>query len=617
MLPSWPEDRFYSAGLNKHCVTAIRPPLNPLSADESAAADLFGPDDVEWAEQSEPAMASRDAVDGGELRIDGDELAGIDEPMLVQTPAGLPSPAQPTAIEIALHWLTHLPYRSWCRWCVSAKRRNAPHLRLPDHSREIPLLVADYCFVRNSRDDDVVTVFVGRLYPSRALVAIPCDVRGVDDYAVGRLAQFLRDCGVKRMVHMADQERSLGAMITSAMDLLSGSSEWAGAVRENSAVGESQSNGKAEAAVQAIEDQIRVMKAALESRLSVRIPSNHPGMKWMVEYAAVILNKYAVQPSGRTAYHDLHGKKISERLVEFGEIVLHFVPKKHRHKLDMRWGIGVYLGTTMATNESFIGLSNGTVIRCRAINRVRPDKRWSPDLIQKISGTPAEPRSPDDADIESFENPHANAGDGLRDSLEENASAKIGDHRRTKIHQKDIDDFKPSPQCPKCRAYVRKNMKIYDSASHTELCRARLYKLTEERVNKALAENPRGDIADPEPVGEPADFMENEIENPAVVGNDDGVDPSFDIVDEAVMDAAMSDDDMDAGDHPDSVQHGMDVDMLVAMGVEPVDAIRFVRKCMHHTAAVTFMEAYGRGGLSDEARKSSLNVTGLRATSLV
>ena len=189
---------------------------------------------------------------------------------------------------------------------------------------------------------------------------------------------FLRDCGVKRMVHMSDQERSLGAMITSAMNILSGSSDWAGAVRENSAVGESQSNGKAEAAVQAIEDQIRVMKAALESRLSARIPSNHPIMKWLVEYAAVILNKYAVQPSGRTAYHDLHGKRVSERLVEFGETVLHYVPKKHRHKLDMRWGIGVFLGTTMSTNESFIGLNNGTVIRCRAINRVRPDKTMEP-----------------------------------------------------------------------------------------------------------------------------------------------------------------------------------------------------------------------------------------------
>ena len=583
-------------------------------------ADLFGPDDGFADEQPEPAVASRDVGDGGELRIDDDDAVvdGSDEPMLVQAPAGLPSPSQPTAIEIALHWLTHLPYRSWCRWCVSAKRRNAPHLRLPDHSREIPLLVADYCFVRDSRDDDLLTVFVGRLYPSRAIVAIPCDVRGVDDYAVGRLAQFLRDCGVKRLVHMSDQERSLGAMITSAMDALSGSSDWAGAVRENSAVGESQSNGKAEAAVQAVEDQIRVMKAALESRLSARIPSQHPVMKWMVEYAAVILNKYAVQPSGRTAYHDLHGKRVSERLVEFGETVLHYVPKKHRHKLDMRWGIGVFLGTTMSTNESFIGLSNGTVIRCRAINRVRPDKRWSHDLIQKITGTPAEPRSPDDAEIEAFEDPHANAGDKLRDALEEDVSAKIGDHRRTKINKRDIAEFEPSPQCPKCRAYVSKNWKQYDSASHTELCRMRFYRLMEERSNKEMVDLAPADPAELHPADVAVDFIENELENPVPAANADGEDPPFNLVDDSVLDAAMQDDamDADAGDHPYAVQFGMDVDMLMSLGIEPAHAVRFANKCMRHTAAVTFMEAYGRGGLSDEARKSSFNIRGLRALDL-
>ena len=75
----------------------------------------------------------------------------------------------------------------------------------------------------------------------------------------------------------------------------------------------------------------------------------------------------------------------------------------------------------------------------------------------------------------------------------------------------------------------------------------------------------------------------------------------------------MTDDEGDARDHPMAEQHGMDIDMLMSMGVEPADAIRYVRKCMHHTAAVTFHEAYGRGGLSAEARKSPLNIKGLRS----
>ena len=133
--------------------------------------------------------------------------------------------------------------------CVSAKRQNAPHHALPGHSREIPLFVADYCYLRDARDDDLLTCLVGRLYPSRALVSIPCDTKGVDAYAVDRLSNFLKDSGVTRMVHMCDQEKPLDALILAAMDKLRGTSSWAGGVRERSAVGESQNNGKAEAAV--------------------------------------------------------------------------------------------------------------------------------------------------------------------------------------------------------------------------------------------------------------------------------------------------------------------------------------------------------------------------------
>ena len=63
--------------------------------------------------------------------------------------------------------------------------------------------------------------------------------------------------------------------------------EFAGGVPENSAVGESQSNGRAESAVQQVEDYVRTYKAALEARLGVRIQASHPVMMWMVEYASV------------------------------------------------------------------------------------------------------------------------------------------------------------------------------------------------------------------------------------------------------------------------------------------------------------------------------------------
>ena len=582
--------------------------------DEDAAADLFGPDegfDIEVG--TEPATPSRDMV-GEEERIDDNHELHMDEATVAQRPAGLTSPYTPTAEEVALHWLTHIPYRSWCKWCVSGKCNNTAHHQLPDHSREVPLLVADYCFLRDHKDQDVLTCLVGRLYPSRALIAIPCDVKGEDEYAVGRLVEFLRDCGITRMVYMCDQEPAIGAVIRAAVDQLRIQSTWVGAVKENSAVGESQSNGKAEAAIKCVEDQLRVMKGALESRISARIPSQHPILKWLVEYAAVVLNKYMINPSGHTAYHNLHGKRVSERIVEFGEVVLHYVPKKRRHKLDMRWAMGIFLGTKMSSNESYIGLSNGTVVRGRALTRVRPDKRWSADLIQKILGTPAKPLSSDETVVETFENPHDNAGDEQRDAMEGEVEVKHRASHRVAIQRSDIEEFGPSPNCPKCRAFTSKRDKPYRMNNHTEACRLRFYKLMEERDGKKiLREQPQPAAAEAEFPVDDADFgdqtpiaMDHQLDN-----NDD---PNFDFINESVIDDIMAED--DSGDHEPASQYGMDIDMLLALGVEPIEASRYVYKLMRHNAEKTFYEAYGRGGLTHEARKSHLNVKGLRALDL-
>ena len=58
------------------------------------------------------------------------------------------------------------------------------------------------------------------------------------------------------------------------------------------------------------------------------MPSNHPVAKWLIEYSANVLNKYAVQSTGRAAYDDLHGRKVTERIAEFGQVILHDIPRK-------------------------------------------------------------------------------------------------------------------------------------------------------------------------------------------------------------------------------------------------------------------------------------------------
>ena len=80
-------------------------------------------------------------------------------------------------------------------------------------------------------------------------------------------------------------------------------------VVENSPVGASASNRVVERAIQSVEAMTRVLKVALESRWQVRIPAKHAIIPWMIEYAALLLNRFEVGHDGKTAFELCKRKK--------------------------------------------------------------------------------------------------------------------------------------------------------------------------------------------------------------------------------------------------------------------------------------------------------------------
>ena len=112
-------------------------------------------------------------------------------------------------------------------------------------------------------------------------------------------------------------------------------------------MGESQSNGTIERAIQAIEGQIRTSKDHLETLYKEEIDTRHPILPWLVQYASAMLTRCEIGVDGRTAYERLKGKRFHKDLPMFGECV-HFKPLKDKGgkttKLQVRWHDGVYLG---------------------------------------------------------------------------------------------------------------------------------------------------------------------------------------------------------------------------------------------------------------------------------
>ena len=119
-------------------------------------------------------------------------------------------------------------------------------------------------------------------------------------------------------------------------------------------------------------------------RLKHRLPSAHPVTAWLAEHTAWVLNKFHLGEDGRTAYGRLHGREGHERVCEFGETIMWYVPKKLRSKLDQRWRYGIFLGRALGSDQNYIGVNSGEVVCARAIVRVVPNARWSYERISKV-----------------------------------------------------------------------------------------------------------------------------------------------------------------------------------------------------------------------------------------
>ena len=60
-------------------------------------------------------------------------------------------PANPSQQDLGDHRSSHIPYRSWCRWCVLGRGRGSKHVSGPDS--DIPVIGLDYFFITSNGVD--------------------------------------------------------------------------------------------------------------------------------------------------------------------------------------------------------------------------------------------------------------------------------------------------------------------------------------------------------------------------------------------------------------------------------------------------------------------------------
>ena len=467
--------------------------------------------------------ANDDEVVDRSLAVTGEPIIGTGKIIYDDTTGSgaldarpMPSPKGMSARQRAIHDITHLPYDPSCEICVSTRRPNTQHRTLKPSVRAVPLMVGDYAFPKHSDESEPLTLLVTRIYPFKIFFCCVIPGKGRNPLVVRRLERFIRECGLTHFTYRSDREPAIQAMMEEAAALCgrNGTKDMSktdgeaidhaqlvdgGVLAEDPIVaddpnvdvgeavpngevdpvhtiapelthpGESQSNGLAERSVGIFEDQFRTMKLALESKIKHRLPSSHPVTAWLIEHVAWVFNKFHLGSDGRTAYGRLHGHEGRERVCEFGETIMWFVPKKLRSKLDQRWRYGVFLGRALGSDQNFVGVNSGEVVCARAIVRVVPNIRWSSDRISKITVAPLAFKMGTLDHIEEAADPHAHPQPA------EPSSEDIQQMRRVRIVDADVKKYGYTDSCPRCQA-IRENRNIQARGlRHNEDCRERIY----------------------------------------------------------------------------------------------------------------------------------------------
>ena len=135
---------------------------------------------------------------GREVSSRDDEPVGEDaeeeEARAVKAPR---RPCEPTEEERRLHEILHLPYRSWCRYCVEGRGQHAPHYGTRSEEPRIPEVHVDYAFFRDKEGAPSVPVIVLKHRQSRALAAHVVPHKGGDhEWAVAQCVRDTRKWGM-------------------------------------------------------------------------------------------------------------------------------------------------------------------------------------------------------------------------------------------------------------------------------------------------------------------------------------------------------------------------------------------------------------------------------------
>ena len=391
-------------------------------------------------------------------------------------------PGRPTQREVDEHEVCHIPFRSWCPYCVKGKAVSSPHKgsAYRDEGLKItgvPTISLDYCWADGEDDEDerkesspVLIVYIDLV---DSLYAIPVKKKGVVPWVITFIAKKLETLGYggTKITLKSDGEASIKAVVEAIAVARKAETAIIQAPRR-----ESKCNGAVERAVRTWRSQLITMKCHIEAMIKEELDHRVPLVEWMVMWAAEVKNYFHVHKNGRTSYEMITAHRFPATTAIFGEKVMFMItPKKQgKNKWKEDWHEGIFLGVQGRTAEVILGNDKG-IFRARTIRRLPREGRWSAELLSKLQvgvgqHVTGEVQSPAEPIMVKIDGPVAPPSE-----------AREVQPRGLRLNKKDFIEHGFTGGCPGC---LHQQTGLGARVGHTPACR--------RRMEESMMQTPQG-----------------------------------------------------------------------------------------------------------------------------
>ena len=318
---------------------------------------------------------------------------------LEHEPRAQSTPHTPTEEEIALHNLTHVPYKSWCPQCISSRSRRDRHDQGGENHASpggFPCISFDFWYTKISgkeyhfmerapeNDKEVLTMLsvVDRSTGMIRGVSLPSKGQESLVHAAKEILSFIAYLGYQTVEVRADNEPAMESLVT--MVVQARSKIGLRTICKPSQPYEHATNGAAEQAIQTLRDLGTTLLEQVKAKAGIELKTSDDLVGWSYSHAAHLHNCFSVA-GGTTPFERAFGVKYQGKLAMFGETVYFALSAPHTKKGKPKFARGLFLGKTAANDLNICGTALGIYLSS-TIRRLPIGQQWCKQVLKEFQG---------------------------------------------------------------------------------------------------------------------------------------------------------------------------------------------------------------------------------------